>query len=104
MPGSGSGAAKAKSGDNSSNASLKEAAETMAPKKAMPGSASGATKAKRLMDIAAVAIAYTCQRLTRLPLSMFTMNGLHGDLTSQVRRNGMCFSVLEALGTVSPRT
>ena len=61
------------SGDNSSNAYLEEDG---APKKAMPGSTSGAVKAKRLMVIAVVAIA-----------SIFTMNGLHGDLKEQARRN-----------------
>ena len=92
MPGSVSGAAKAKSGDCSSNASLEEAVDTMVPKKVTPGSASGVStakpaKAKRFMVMVVAAIVSVCHTLAPSSLSIVTTSELHDRLQEQAKRN-----------------
>ena len=90
MPGSVSGAAKAKSGDYSSNESLEEVVDTMVPKKVTPGSASGVSKAKlakakRFMVMVVVAIAFVGNIIALSSLAVFTTREAHEDLQEQAR-------------------
>jgi hypothetical protein len=64
-----------------------ESAETVTAKKAVPGSASARGKGKRLMMLALLMAMHTCQRLTLLSISAFTVSELHEGLQEQARRN-----------------